>query len=88
MVASYTAKWVDPYNGSVTAAASSASSYTTPGTNSDGDHNWYLLLEDPTGPTATPGDPGDPGDPSAYPQSDSPRSSTTRRVTRRATTRA
>ena len=65
MVASYTAKWVDPYDGSVTAAASSASSYTTPGTNSGGDHNWYLLLEDPTGPTATPGDPGDPGDPRA-----------------------
>jgi hypothetical protein len=54
MVSQYTAKWVDPYNGAVVAAAPSTTSYPTPGANSHGDTNWYLVLQAGKAPSAPP----------------------------------
>lgn len=45
LAASYTAEWRDPYSGAATAAASNATSYATPGTNSAGLSNWYLVIQ-------------------------------------------
>jgi hypothetical protein len=44
LVSSYTATWYDPYSFATTAAASSATSYATPGTNSQGNNRWLLVL--------------------------------------------
>ena len=56
LVPGYTAQWVDPYTGARITAATPASSYTTPGTNSHGDDNWYLLLEESSGSDNQPPD--------------------------------
>lgn len=53
MVAAYTAKWVDPYTFAVTAATPSATSYATPGTNSQGNNRWLLVLQEAAGTGAT-----------------------------------
>ena len=44
LVSGYTARWVDPTDGSSSGAAEGAS-YAHPGTNSAGAHDWLLVLE-------------------------------------------
>jgi hypothetical protein len=46
MATGYQAKWIDPANGT-TSAATIASTYNNPAANSAGDHDWVLLLAIP-----------------------------------------
>jgi hypothetical protein len=59
LAAGFRGNWVDPYSGAVVAATGSGVSYSTPGPNSHGDGNWYLVLGADTpitpGPTPQPG---------------------------------
>lgn len=45
MAATYSATWYDPYTFAATAAASTQTSYTTPGNNSQGNSRWLLVLK-------------------------------------------
>ncbi|MEO6509980.1 MAG: DUF4038 domain-containing protein, partial [Nocardioides sp.] len=66
LAAGFHATWVDPYSGTLVPATASAS-YTTPGKNSNGDGNWYLVLGSSTPLTATsPPTPTSAPHPSAY----------------------
>ena len=54
LVGSYTVYWIDPHSGAIT-DTSIAGSYNTPGNNSNGTGNWFLVFEgdDTTEVTAT-----------------------------------
>jgi fibronectin-binding autotransporter adhesin len=52
IVSNYKVYWVDPHDGSVT-TTSVAGSYSTPGNNSNGTGNWYLVFEENSAITGT-----------------------------------
>lgn len=50
-----TATWVDPYSFATTSATGGATSYTTPGNNSQGNTRWLLVLSQSAGPATVTG---------------------------------
>jgi hypothetical protein len=50
LVSTYDVYWIDPHNGNIT-TTTVAGSYNTPGNNSNGTSNWYLVFQEATSGT-------------------------------------